>query len=274
MTSDFGAIAPAGPWRVSLVEVGRSIHPGAWIAPGYPEWAWSPINVVVLGSANMTVLIDAGPGLTSVWWPFDGIHADTEAALEAVGITPVDVDLVVLTHLDYDHAGGLLTGTWPNELGLAFPKARVAVHEDAVAAARAADPDAADNVGTRLIELLERSGRLDSVGDGDEIAEGVRVRSAPGHRIGHMCVHVAGDDPFVFAADTFHNVEHVAHPEWDTSSDSDDATALATRRRVLGELADSGARCAITHAAGPNAFRVERAGDGSFRAMEVRTRSA
>ena len=74
----------------------------------------------------------------------------------------------------------------------------------------------------------------------------------------------------MFAADSFHNVEHVAHPELDTSSDEDGETALATRRRVLGELADSGARTAITHASGPYAFRVVRDGSGGFRAVEVR----
>ena len=199
-------IAPAGPWRVSLVEVGASRHPGEWIAPGYPEWAWSPINVVVLRSVAQTVLVDAGPGFTTAWWPFEGIHADTSGALAAVGVAPADVDLVVLTHLDYDHAGGLLAGTWPDDLRLAFPDARVVVHEDAVAAARAADPDAPDNVGTRLLELLAREGRLDVAADGDVVADGVTVRSAPGHRVGHVIVAVAGDDPFVFAADSFHNV--------------------------------------------------------------------
>jgi glyoxylase-like metal-dependent hydrolase (beta-lactamase superfamily II) len=264
------AIAPAGPWRVSLVEVGASIHPGEWIGPGYPEWAWSPINVVVLRRPEQTVLVDAGPGFTTAWWPFDGIDADTEAALASVGVAPADVDLVVLTHLDYDHAGGLLAGTWPDELGLAFPNSRVVVHEEAVAAARAADPDARDNVGTRLIALLDAVGRLETVGNGDDVATGISVRSAPGHRVGHMVVEVAGDDPFVFAADSFHNVEHVGHPEWDTSSDEDGETALATRRRILGELADSGARTAITHAAGPHAFRVARDRSGGFRAVEVR----
>ena len=263
------AIAPAGPWRVTLVEVGSSIHPGEWIAPGYPEWVWSPINVVVLRSPDQTVLVDSGPGFTTAWWPFDGIHADTEAALASVGVAPAEVELVVLTHLDYDHAGGLLSGSWPNELELAFP-ARVVVHEDAVAAARAADPDARDNVGTRLLALLDATGRLEVVGDGDRVAEGITVHSAPGHRVGHMCVAVAGDDPFVFAADTFHNVEHVAHPEFDTSSDEDGELALLTRRRVLGELADSGARTAITHAAGPHAFRIARDGTGGFRAVDVR----
>jgi len=263
-------IAPAGPWRVSLVEVGASIHPGEWIGPEYPEWAWSPINVVVLRSPEQTVLVDAGPGFTTAWWPFDGIHADTGAALASVGVAPADVDLVVVTHLDYDHAGGLLAGTWPDELVPAFPDSRVVVHEDAVAAARAADPDAPDNVGTRLLALLDAADRLDAVSDRESVAEGITVRSAPGHRVGHVVVEVSGEEPFVFAADTFHNVEHVAHPEWDTSSDADGKTALATRRRVLGELADSGARTAITHGAGPYAFRVEHDGSGGFRAVEAR----
>ena len=269
MTADVDAIAPAGPWRVSLVEVGASIHPGEWIGPGHPEWAWSPINVVVLRSPEQTVLVDAGPGFTTAWWPFEGIHADTEAALESVGLVAVDVALVVVTHLDYDHAGGLLAGTWPGELMLAFPNARVVVHEDAVAAARASDPDAPNNVGTRLLALLDAVGRLDAVSDGETVAEGITVRSAPGHRVGHMYVEVGGEDPFVFAADTFHNVEHVAHPEWDTSSDADPEVALETRRRVLGELAKSGARTAITHGAGPHAFRVAHDGTGGYRAVEA-----
>ena len=139
MTTEADAIAPAGPWRVSLVEVGASIDPASGSAR-VPQWAWSPINVVVLRSSEQTVLVDAGPGFTTAWWPFEGIHADAEAALASVGVAPADVDLVVVTHLDYDHAGGLLAGTWPDELGLAFPNSRVVIHQDAVAAARVADP--------------------------------------------------------------------------------------------------------------------------------------
>ena len=38
----------------------------------------------------------------------------------------------------------------------------------------------------------------------------------------------------MFAADTFHNVEHVAHPEWDTSSDEDGATKRVVIRVSRG----------------------------------------
>ena len=252
------AIAPAGRWRIHLAEVASARHPGSWIGPGYPEWLWSPINIVVLNCPEQTVLLDAGPGIAGSWWPFDGFEDDTGGALEAAGVSRADVDLVVLTHLDYDHAGGLLLGKWPNNLQFAFPNAQVALHHDALEAARNADPDAADNVGTRVVALLEGEGRLVAVKDGDEVADGVRVRSAPGHRAGHICVEVGGRDSFVHAADTFHHEAHVAHPEWDSAADENPETALATRLRVLAELADSGARTVVTHMPGPHAFQIIR----------------
>lgn len=263
------AIGRVGSWRIQLVEVGSGRHPGSWVGPTYPKWYWSPINVVVLEADRETVLIDCGAGIASSWWPFEGFRSDTPSALADAGVAPRDVDLVVLTHLDYDHAGGLLEGTWPDDLRLAFPRARVAVHRDAVEAAHASDPDEQYNVGTRLVELLERESRLEVVDDRDEVASDVHIEHAPGHRVGHVCVHVNGSDPFVHAADAFHNEAHVAHPEWDTSSDQFPEVALETRGRVIAELASTGAQTVITHMQGPYAFRISSHGDG-FRATTMR----
>jgi glyoxylase-like metal-dependent hydrolase (beta-lactamase superfamily II) len=242
---------------VQLLEVGSGRHPGSWVGPTYPEWYWSPINALLLRDGDEIVLVDCGAGLTSSWWPHEGFRSDTTTALADAGVAPVDVGLVVLTHLDYDHAGGLLEGAWPDQLRLAFPHARVAVHRDAVDAAQTSDPDEQYNVGTRLVQLLEREERLVVVADGDEVAPSVRVRHAPGHRVGHMCVHIDDSDPFVHAADTFHHEVHVAHPEWDTSSDQFPDLALETRERVLAELAATNARTVITHMQGPYAFRID-----------------
>src|SRR5215204_1369476 len=115
------AIGRAGRWHVELVEVGSGRHPGSWIGPDYPKWYWSPINVVLLRGDHELVLIDCGAGITGSWWPFEGFRSDTEAALMDAGVAPSDVELIVLTHLDYDHAGGLLQGNWPNDLRLSFP---------------------------------------------------------------------------------------------------------------------------------------------------------
>jgi len=251
-------IAPSGGWSIDLVEAGRACHPGSWIGPNQPMWHWSPINVLVLRRPGVTVLVDAGPGFAAIWWPYDGYESQTELALDGVGVAPADVDLLVLTHLDDDHAAGALAGDWPHDIQLAYPRARVIVHADAVAAARIADPDERYNVGTRLVALLERESRLMTVGDGAEVAAGVVVREAPGHRAGHMIVEIDDPDQFVYAADTFHDLAHVARPEWDSWSDDNPEAALATRRAILRRLSESGARTAIAHARGPYAFRIVR----------------
>ena len=151
---------------------------------------------------------------------------------------------------------------------MAHPRS-VAVHRDAVETARSADPDEQYNVGTRLVELLERESRLIVIDDGDGVARNVRVRTAPGHRVGHVCLHIDDSDPFVHAADTFHHLVHAAHPEWDTSSDQFPELAQETRQRVLAELAANNARTVITHMQGPYAFRISSDGD-RFTAVTTR----
>ena len=97
--------------------------------------------------------------------------------------------------------------------------------------------------------------------DGHEVAPGIVLRVAPGHRLGHSIVLVDGDEPFVHLADAIHHLAHVAHPEWDNAADSDVATALATRRRLLAYAADTGSRLVASHV--PTAFHVVRRGEGN-----------
>jgi glyoxylase-like metal-dependent hydrolase (beta-lactamase superfamily II) len=176
-------------------------------------------------------------------------------------VAPEDLDLIVLTHLDFDHAGGLLRGEWPDRLELVYPGVPVAVPEAAVAWARDADADAELNMGSRLVDVLERERALRTLGDGAELAPSIRFRASPGHRAGHCCVEIRGDDPLVHLADVLHHEVHAEHPEWDSQADAEPELALATRRSWLAALAASGTRCVISHVAGPGALRIERAGD-------------
>lgn len=258
------AIAPAGDWELRLLEVGQGRHPGAWIGPAelFPDWVWSPINALLVRRGDRCVLVDAGAGIVSSWWPYEGFHSDVAGPLAAAGVARARLDRIVLTHLDMDHAGGVLTGRWPDDLAPAFPDVPVAMLDAAARWAREADPDAPLNVGSRLVALLEAQGLLEELADGDEPLPGIRVRAAPGHRVGHALLEFGGADPFVFAADVLHHEAHGEHPEWDFHGDEDPPVALATRRRVLAELAASGARFAVAHIAGPGALRVERSDEG------------
>ena len=124
--------------------------------------------------------------------------------------------------------------------------------------ARARPRRAVQRLRHALLSALAAWGALDEVADGDEVASGVRLVAAPGHRSGHACVLVG--DELVHLADVVHHPAHVAHPEWDPAFDADAETALITRRRWLASTADSGVRVVHAHVAG--AGRVVRDGPG------------
>ncbi len=239
------ALAPTGGWRLDLLEFGQAEHPGDWVGPGFPEMMWTPMNGLLLRRAGQTILVDAGPGVLTHLWAFEGIHSDAPAALVSAGASPDDVDLVILTHLDDDHIGGVL-----DRDGLAFPHARIAAPAAGVAAVEAGEglPVGVEER-KEWLATVRGHGVLDLFEPG-ELVVGVVARDAPGHRAGHCCVEVSGVEPLVHIADTLHHHAHIEHPEWDGPADDDRALALETRRAWLNELRASGRRAVASHLTG------------------------
>jgi glyoxylase-like metal-dependent hydrolase (beta-lactamase superfamily II) len=232
------------------------------MGPGYPgpNGAFArpvdvPVNALLLRGTDSTVLVDAGSGVGDPWWPG---AAGLRESLARARCSPAEVDRIILTHLDFDHAGGLLAGRWPDRLEPAFPGARVSVLGEGLDWWRARDPDAPFNVGTRLLSLLAGWGALDEVDDGAEIVPGVRVLSAPGHRPGHACIAVTGR--LLHLADVIHHRDHVAHPDWDPEFDADPAVARATRDRWFRHAAD--ARLPVSHSHVAGIGRIHHDGGG------------
>ena len=128
-----------------------------------------------------------------------------EKNLEAAGARHDEIDVVVLSHLHFDHAGGLLA---PYEEGqplrLLFPKARFVVGAEAWA--RATHPHARDRASfiPELQEMLEETGRLEIVeGErSDVLGPDYRLHRSDGHTPGLVLGEVPSDEgPIVFAAD-------------------------------------------------------------------------
>jgi glyoxylase-like metal-dependent hydrolase (beta-lactamase superfamily II) len=233
-------------WDVHLISAGSLPMEGALLGPaGTFEDTEICSNVILLRRDGRTIVIDTAAGHLDDEW--EGATSDLEEALAAHGCALADIDVVILTHLDFDHCGGAAD----------IPAERVVVSESSAAWARTWEAGTGG-----VADVFARIGdRLETAADGAEVAPGIRMVDAPGHRRGHTCIEIGnGARRRVFLADVIHHPSHVEHPEWDREFDSDPALGLETRTAWLRELAGTGVPCAASHIEGWGT--IEAAGDG------------
>jgi len=119
--------------------------------------------------------------------------------LDSIGVEPTDVDLVVLSHLHFDHAGGA---------GL-FPKSELVVQKDEYATALYPPPFSEGFYYRKNFDLPSYRWRYL---DGDtELSPGVSVLRTDGHTPGHqsLLVELPGTGPVILAGDACYWQEHI-----------------------------------------------------------------
>jgi glyoxylase-like metal-dependent hydrolase (beta-lactamase superfamily II) len=181
--------------------------------------------------------------------------------LTEAGWTREGVDAVVCTHLHVDHVGWntmLEDGEWvPTFLNARYLIGKRELEhwngeDDAEPQAILGD-SIRPIIDAGLAELVE----LDHV-----ISPEIRLTPTTGHTPGHVSVLIESEgERAMITGDIMHHPVQMAHPDWAPSFDSDKDAAIATRKRVLGEVADQPILVIGTHFAGPTAGRVRRDGD-------------
>ena len=171
-------------------------------------------------------------------------------ALAALGLSDGDVDVVVLSHLHFDHAGGLLSA-WSEgqEASLLFPNATFLVSETAWD--RAVHPHPRDKASfiETLPKLLEASDRLVRLTSDGQSPLGAKWRFHPsdGHTPGMMLAEFASQaGPTVFAADLIPGLPWV-HIPITMGYDRFPELLIEEKSRLLQDLHRRSGRLFFTH---------------------------
>jgi glyoxylase-like metal-dependent hydrolase (beta-lactamase superfamily II) len=224
------------------------------------DWA---LNEIVVRSGGRTMLIDSGLGLEYPDFPRAGQFG---LRLDSAGIDLGSVTDVVLTHMHFDHIGGLLVDGVKTRL-----RPDLRIHVSAAEAkfweapdfSRTAMPPDMQGVIRESAKrfLSEYHDQLRPFEVECEVAPGVVVTRTGGHTPGHSVVRLAsGGERLMFAGDAVFPVSF-EHPEWHNGFEHDPEEAARVRVQLLRELAETGAWLVATHMPFPSIGRVAVAGD-------------
>ena len=209
------------------------------------------LNCYLIRTGEHTVLIETGAGDKP-----DGIFRE-RAKLPAVpeplpaniarhGIDPESIDIVINSHLHWDHCNGNTVVTAKGAVP-AFPRARYFAPRDEWTHAHEHHPrDSVAYIDANYDPLME-AGLLMLVEDGAEIVPGVRMHSARGHSPGIMVVTAeSGGETFCFFSDVVPSAAHL-QPTWIPAFDLYPIEAIDTKTKWLNRAVEGNWLCGFGH---------------------------
>ena len=188
------------------------------------------------------LLIDAGVGdkldaKAADIYAFDR-ERHLDHALAGAGVSPADIDIVLATHLHFDHAGGFTVRDAGGRAAPRFPNARYIVRRGEWDDARQPHERNRASYFDENYVPLAQSGQLELVDDDVEIRPGVRVRRTGGHTQHHQIVMLESEGrTAVFLADLIPMVAHLPLP-WIMGYDLYPVDTLQFKRAFLKEAVE------------------------------------
>lgn len=200
-------------------------------------------NSLLLRAAGKTIVIETGNGTKwdakqrTIYAVEDGNPLIT--ALGKAGVHPDEVDLVINTHLHFDHAGGN-THIEGNRAVPTFPRAVYMVQRSELEHAQ--NPTLRDRASyfPENFQPIAESGHWDLIEGDAEILPGISVERIPGHNADMQAVKIVdGGKKLAFVADLLPLRHHISLP-WIMAYDLYPLQTLETKRKWVPRLISEG----------------------------------
>jgi glyoxylase-like metal-dependent hydrolase (beta-lactamase superfamily II) len=246
-----------------------------WLFPHFvtPEGLLSlSIHSLIVDTPSAKLVVDTCIGNDRDRAPMEVMSNLSTSYLEdmtAAGYPPESIDYVLCTHLHLDHVGWntrLVDGQWVPT----FPKAAYLMDQKELDLFGDIDPNAKEDFmqvqrrvyADSVLPVMD-AGLARAVEGPTEVCEGVRLIATPGHTPGHCSVIIESKgESAMITGDFIHHPIQFNDPGLVSPFDVDNDAAVATRRRVFGDYADTPTLIIGTHFAGPTAGKLVRDGDG------------
>ncbi len=190
-------------------------------------------------------------------------------SLAAAGTAPEDIDWLILTHLHFDHAGGVTTGDSSGRLRPVFPNARHYVQQMEWEDAVSGRPEFAGAYNPDDIEPVREAGLLTCVNEEQEIVPGITTRRTSGHTRGHQLVTLqSSGHTAVYVGDVCPLLSHL-RAAWHMAYDQFPLTTRRTKPEILGAIADEQHIAILSHAPDHCFVRLKRDRHAEFLVQPV-----
>jgi glyoxylase-like metal-dependent hydrolase (beta-lactamase superfamily II) len=236
----------------------------AWLVPDFylPERDRIMISIHswLLKTRRHVILIDTCGGNAKprpTFKALDRIDTPYLHRLAEAGVTPVDVNYVVCTHLHVDHVGWnthLVDGRWvptfPNAVYI-LPRREIEQFSGV------AESSPEHQIHLDSIQPILDAGQARIVEGDENLDEGIDLMPTPGHSPGHTAVRLRSrGEEALFAGDVLHHPIQIYQPRWNSRSCFDAEGARRTRLQILEHCARTGSLVLPTHFASPHYGRV------------------
>ena len=227
------------------------------------------LNLLLIEAGGRRILVETGTGVRMNAKDRDikGVEGgDPAVALREVGEDPASIDFVVVTHLHYDHAGGMVDADGRP----VFPRARYVVQRDEAEAAHGDELRVQGLMEVEQLDAVRAAGQLAEVHGEVELIEGVRVVRTGGHTRGSQAVLIGSEGPgehSIFFGDLIPTRWQIP-VRWTSAYDDYPVEAIEMRSELVARAAVEGWWCYFTHDPGDLPIRIEATDRGGFRAVD------